>query len=148
MHWSAAFLHGLEDCFLCVRCSGVECRYVFPDSKIHGANMALFKEFNSPPYILSLQCPSYSKFSQLSYEPGCSHELWCRKCATWLWNTYVLIFSKTLFYTHIPIYILSLLAQNAIKQYKWYFSRQPLCQGLRKCKIGQSTIILVRTTPY
>ena len=22
---------------------------------------------------------SYSKFSQLSYESGCSHELWCRE---------------------------------------------------------------------
>ena len=54
-----------------------------------------------PPYTLSLSCPSYSKFSQLSYEPGCSSELWCRKCATWLWNKYVLFFSKTLFYTHI-----------------------------------------------
>ena len=54
-----------------------------------------------PPYTLSLSCPSYSKFSQLSYEPGCSRELWCRKCATWLWNKYVLIFSKALFYTHI-----------------------------------------------
>ena len=58
-------------------------------------------KFNSPtPYTLSLQCPSNRKFSQLSYEPGCSRELWCRKCATWLWNKYVLIFSKTLFYTH------------------------------------------------
>ena len=57
--------------------------------------------FNAPPYTLSLWCPSYNKFSQLSYEPGCSRELWCRKCATWLWNKYVLIFSKTLFYTHI-----------------------------------------------
>ena len=54
-----------------------------------------------PPYTLSLSCPSYSKFSQLSYEPGCSHKLWCIKCATWLWKKYVLIFSKTLFYTHI-----------------------------------------------
>ena len=54
-----------------------------------------------PPYTLSLSCPSYSKFSQLSYEPGCSRELWCRKCATWLSNKYVLIFSKTLFHTHI-----------------------------------------------
>ena len=59
-------------------------------------------KFNSPtPYTLSLQCPSNRKFSQLSYESGCSRELWCRKCATWLWNKYVLIFSKTLFYTHI-----------------------------------------------
>ena len=58
-------------------------------------------KFNAPPYTLSLSCPSYSKFSQLSYEPGCSRELWCRKCATWLWNKYVLFFSKTLFYTHI-----------------------------------------------
>ena len=63
---------------------------------------ALFKEFNTPlPYTLSLQCSAYSKLSQLSYEPGCSRELWCRKCATQLWNTYVLNFSKTLFYTHI-----------------------------------------------
>ena len=57
-----------------------------------------------PPYTLSLSCPSYSKFSQLSYEPGCSHELRCRKCATWLWNKYVFSFSKTLFYTHIQRY--------------------------------------------
>ena len=39
-------------------------------------------KFNSPPYTLSLQCPSNSKFSQLSYEPGCSRELWSRKCST------------------------------------------------------------------
>ena len=58
-------------------------------------------KFNAPPYTLTLSYPSYSKFSQLSYEPGCSRELWCRKCATWLWNKYVLIFSKTLFHTHI-----------------------------------------------
>ena len=32
-------------------------------------------------HILGLQCLSHSKFSQLSYEPCCSHEL-CRKCAT------------------------------------------------------------------
>ena len=57
-----------------------------------------------PPYTLSLQWPSYSKFSQLSYEPGCSHELWCRKCATWLWNEYALFFSKILFYAHIQRY--------------------------------------------
>ena len=30
-------------------------------------------KFNSHPYTLSLQYPSYSKFSQLSYESGCSH---------------------------------------------------------------------------
>ena len=54
-----------------------------------------------PLYTLSLSCPSYSKFSQLSYGPGCSRELWCRKCATWLWNKYVLIFSKILFHTLI-----------------------------------------------
>ena len=82
-------------------------------------------KFNAPPpYTLSLSCPSYSKFSQLSYKPGCSCELWCRKCATWLWNKYVLIFSKTLFYTHIQSLLL-LRAQNAIKQCKWYFSRKP-----------------------
>ena len=46
-------------------------------------------KFNAPPpppYTLSLSWPSYSKFSQLSYEPVCSRELWCRKCAMWLWN--------------------------------------------------------------
>ena len=32
-------------------------------------------KFNSPPYTLSLQCPSDSEFSQLSYESGFSHEL-------------------------------------------------------------------------
>ena len=51
-------------------------------------------------YTLSLYWPSYSKFSHLSYEPGCSHELWCRKCATWLWNKYVLFFIK-LYFIHI-----------------------------------------------
>ena len=35
-------------------------------------------KFNSHPYTLSLQYPSYSKFSQLSYESGCSHTFWCR----------------------------------------------------------------------
>ena len=40
-------------------------------------------KFNSHPYALSLQYPSYSKFSQLSYESGCSHAFWCRECATW-----------------------------------------------------------------
>ena len=35
----------------------------------------------TPPYTLSLRSPSYSKLSQLSYEPSCSHELWCTKCA-------------------------------------------------------------------
>ena len=49
-------------------------------------------KFDSHPYTLSLQYPSYSKFSQLSYEPGCSSELWCKECATWLRNKYVLIF--------------------------------------------------------
>ena len=28
-------------------------------------------------------CRSYSKFPLLSYESGCTHKLWCRKCATW-----------------------------------------------------------------
>ena len=36
-------------------------------------------------------------------------------------------------------------AQNAIRQCKWYFSRKLLCQGLCKCTIGKSTIMLVRT---
>ena len=62
------------------------------------------QKFNSHPYTLSLPCLSYSKFSQLSYEPGCSRELWCRECATCLRNKYVLIFSKSLFYTHIQRY--------------------------------------------
>ena len=63
----------------------------------------------NPPYTLSLQCPSYNKFSQLSYEPGCSHELWCRKCATWLWNKYLLFFLK-LYFMHISKDILLLRA--------------------------------------
>ena len=96
------------------------------------------------PYTLTLQYPSYSKYSQLSYEPGCSHELWCRKCATWLWNDYVLIFSWTLFYT-ISQDILLLRAQNAIKQCKWYISRKPLCQGLRICKTSKSVVMQGRT---
>ena len=49
-------------------------------------------KFNSHLYTLNLQFPSYSKFSQISYETDCSHELRCRKYATWLWNKYVLIF--------------------------------------------------------
>ena len=31
-------------------------------------------------------------------------KLWCRKCAAWLWNKYVLFFSKTLFHTHNQIH--------------------------------------------
>ena len=53
------------------------------------------------PATLSLECPSYSKFSQLSYEPGCGHELWWRKCDTWFWNKYVFIFSKSHCILHI-----------------------------------------------
>ena len=68
-----------------------------------------------PPYTLSLWWPSYRKFSQLSYEPGCSHELWCRKCATWLWNKYVLFFLK-LYSMHISKDILPLRSLNAIKK--------------------------------
>ena len=46
---------------------------------------------------------THSKFSQLSYELfKCAYEPF--KCATWLYNKYVLIFSKTLFYTHIQRY--------------------------------------------
>ena len=30
-------------------------------------------KFKSHPYTLSLQYPTYSKFSQLSYESGCSY---------------------------------------------------------------------------
>ena len=70
-----------------------------------------------PPYTLSLWWPSYRKFSQLSYEPGCSHELWCRKCATWLWNKYVLFFLK-LYFMHISKDILPLRSLNAIKKCK------------------------------
>ena len=38
-------------------------------------------------------------------------------------------------------------AQNA-KQSKWYFLRKPLCQGLRKRKFGESTILLGCTAVY
>ena len=80
-------------------------------------------KFNSPlPYTLSLQCPSYNKFSQLLYEPGCSRELWCRKCATWLWNKYVLFFLKV-YFIYISKDILLLRAQSSIKQCKWYFPK-------------------------
>ena len=101
-------------------------------------------KFNSHPYTLSLQYPSYSKFSQLSYESGCSHAFWCRECATWHWNKYVLIFIK-LYFIHISKDILLLQAQKAVKQYKLYFSRKLLCQGLRKCNISKSAIMLGRT---
>ena len=40
-------------------------------------------KLNSHPYTLNLQYPYYSKFSQLSYESGCSHAFWCRGCAAW-----------------------------------------------------------------
>ena len=60
-------------------------------------------KFNSHHYTLSLPYLSHRKFSQLSYEPGCSHELWCQEYATWHWNKYVLIL-YTLFYTHIQRY--------------------------------------------
>ena len=61
-------------------------------------------KFNSHPYTLSLQYPSYSKFSQLSYEFGCSRAFWCRKCATWHWNKYVLILLNCILYTYPKIY--------------------------------------------
>ena len=48
-------------------------------------------KFNSHPYTLSLQYPSYSKLSQLSYESGSSLAFWCRECATWHLNKYALI---------------------------------------------------------
>ena len=44
------------------------------------------------------------KFSQLSYESGCSHAFWCRKCATWHWNKYVLILLNFILYTYPKIY--------------------------------------------
>ena len=94
-------------------------------------------KFNAPPYTLSWSCPSYSKFSQLSYEPGCSRELWCRKCATWIWNKYVLIFSKNLFHTHIQRHTAAA-GTKCYKTLKMIFSRMPWCQELRKCKIGKS----------
>ena len=80
----------------------VDCGCISDLGVIGERQEAQILKFNAPPpYTLSLSYSSYSKFSQLSYEHGCSRELWCRKCATWLWNKYVLIFSKTLFYTHI-----------------------------------------------
>ena len=50
-----------------------------------------------------------------------------------------------LYFIHISKDILLRWAQNAISQCKWYFSRKLLCQGLRNCTIGKSTIVLVRT---
>ena len=61
-------------------------------------------KLSSHPYTLSLQYPSYSKFSQLSYESGCSHAFWCRECATWHWNNYVLISLNFILYTYLKIY--------------------------------------------
>ena len=55
-------------------------------------------KFDSHPYTLNLQCPSYSKFSQLLYESSCSQELWREEYASWHWNKYVL------FYTNIQRY--------------------------------------------
>ena len=50
-----------------------------------------------------------------------------------------------LYFIHISNDILLRWAQNAIRQCKLYFSRKLLCQGLRECTIGKSTIMLVRT---
>ena len=50
-------------------------------------------------------------------------------------------FFLKLYFIHISKEILLLRAQNAIKQCKWYFSRKPSCQGLRKYKIGKSVIM-------
>ena len=62
-------------------------------------------KFSSHPYTHSLQSPSYSNFSQVSHEPSCSHELWCRESASCFWNKYVLFFlSNALLYTHILRY--------------------------------------------
>ena len=56
-------------------------------------------KFNSHPYTLSLLYPSYSKFSQLSYESGCIHAFWCREYATWHWNKDVFILLNFILYT-------------------------------------------------
>ena len=61
-------------------------------------------KFNSHPYTHSLEYPSYSKFSQLSYESGCSHAFWCRECATWHSNKYVLVLLNFILYTYPKIY--------------------------------------------
>ena len=50
-----------------------------------------------------------------------------------------------LYFIHISKDILLLQAQRAVKQCKRYFSRKLLSQGLRKCKIGKSAIMLGHT---
>ena len=75
-----------------ILCASSNFLYIYPtlDSS---AKSALFTKFNSThPYTLSLPCPSESKFSQLSYRPRCSHELWCTKYVTRLWSKYALVF--------------------------------------------------------
>ena len=55
----------------------------------------------------------------------------------------IFLFFLKLYFIHI--FKLHLRAQNAIKQCKWYISRKPLYQGLRKCKIDKSVIMQGRT---
>ena len=57
-------------------------------------------------------------------------------------------FEISMFYFFLKLYflriskdILLLRAQKAIKQSKWYFSRKPYRQQLRKCKIRKSIIM-------
>ena len=54
-------------------------------------------------------------------------------------------FFLKLYFIHISKDILPLRALNAIKQCKYYISRKPQCQGLRKYKIGKSAIMQGRT---
>ena len=53
-------------------------------------------------------------------------------------------FYLTLFHTHIQRYTAAA-GTKSCKQCKRYFSRKLLRQGLRKCKIGKSAIMLGRT---
>ena len=103
------------------------------------------EKFNWHPYTLRLQCPSYSKFSQLSYVSGRVMNIDAKMRYMALKKVCFNFFLKR-YFIHLPKDILLLLAQKAMKQYKWYFPRKLLCQGLRNYKIGKSTVMLVRTT--
>ena len=78
-----------------------------------------YLKFNSTAHTFGLPHPSYTNFGRfhMSLVVAINYDYDTHmRCATWLWNKYIL----TLFYAHINNHedILPLQAQNAVKQSK------------------------------
>ena len=103
-------------------------------------------KFSSHPYTLSLQCLSYSKFSQFSYESDSSRAFWCRECATWHWNEYVLILLNLILYTYpnrkSKDYVYGIWVCKALGIWKGYYrvknQRYTAAAGTKSCKTMQT----------